>query len=165
MLCEDCGKNAAEVHIQTVINGESTGVDLCHECLAKRRAQGGLPTLGSIGEWLASFMDMTRTQPRVSTLTCGNCGISFEKFKETGMLGCAQCYTSFRAQLAPMLSRIHGQVQHEGRVPAAMSESVRGKRELERLKAEMGQAVEREDFEAAAQLRDRIREMSELRNS
>ena len=77
----------------------------------------------------------------------------------------AQCYQDFRTQLAPILKRIHGRVQHAGHVPPNVGRARQAREEMERLKAEMNEAVSTENFERAAQLRDRIRALAAQENA
>jgi protein arginine kinase activator len=76
---------------------------------------------------------------------------------ETGRLGCSECYTTFRAQLRPLLRRIHGSTKHVGKAPVRDSARVALRREIQRLHEDMQAAIEHEEFETAAELRDRIR--------
>ena len=64
---------------------------------------------------------------------------------------------AFDEQLAPLLRRIHGSSRHTGKVPRRSQGAIRFARELERLREELRLAVQREEFEKAAELRDRIR--------
>jgi protein arginine kinase activator len=97
--------------------------------------------------------------PRSSDV-CARCGGSFQDFRETGRLGCPDCYHSFESALRDLLRRLHGSTHHLGeryaeREPAAAvivdHEQAAGLREQLRL------AVETENFELAAELRDRLR--------
>ena len=86
------------------------------------------------------------------------CGLSFAGFRESGRLGCPHCYATFEGHLRGLLRRIHGATQHIGKVylPPDPSQSEREKR-LEGLRRKLSRAVDSEDFERAAQLRDQIR--------
>ena len=149
MQCDICKKNPATYHAMQVVGGQKTESHLCQECLA---AQQGVDI--SATNLLAGLLGQ---EPRSEPVRCSLCGMEYKRFQQTGKLGCAQCYQDFRGQLLPTLQRIHGNVQHQGHVPASASEALRARRRLEALKQEMQEAVQAEDFERAAQLRDMLR--------
>lgn len=150
MLCDHCKKNPANYHYTHVINGQRTESHLCQECL---NAQTGINLSGSGN----LFSAMLGGQPKAEPLRCSLCGLEYSRFQKTGLLGCAQCYNDFRPQLEPMLRRIHGHVQHQGHVPASAGEALKARRRLDALQEEMQQAVQDENFERAAELRDQVR--------
>lgn len=150
MLCDSCKKNQATYHSMQVVAGHKTESHLCQECLA---AQQGIDMTAT--NLLAGLLGQV---PRSEPLRCSLCGLEYGRFQQTGKLGCAQCYQDFRKQLLPTLQRIHGNVQHQGHVPVSASEALKARRRLEALKKEMQEAVQAEDFERAAQLRDMLKE-------
>ena len=89
-------------------------------------------------------------------LSCPNCGITFKEFREHGRFGCPMDYDVFREQLLPLLENIHGETEHVGKVPKHAPSGSRQHYELIRLRRELSEAVEREDYETAAKLRDQI---------
>ncbi|HET9952418.1 MAG TPA: UvrB/UvrC motif-containing protein, partial [Candidatus Eisenbacteria bacterium] len=96
-------------------------------------------------------------ETKVGRVQCPRCSLVYSEFKESGRLGCSECYTTFRAQLRPLLRRIHGSTKHVGKAPARDSARVALRREIQRLHEDLQRAIEREEFETAASLRDRIR--------
>lgn len=156
MLCESCHQQPATVHLTTIVGGEKTEQHLCAACCQKHKQAMAVAGMNSL---LASLLQGTAQTTTASTLRCGNCGQTYEQFRKTGTLGCAQCYEEFRTQLKPMLERIHGRVQHAGRVPKQADEVNRARLRMEELRREMERAVASEDFERAAKLRDEIRAM------
>jgi len=99
-----------------------------------------------------------------AAMHCSACGLTYEDFRKIGRLGCGECYTAFAKYLGPLLKRIHGANQHVGKSPkgiseAAYSEVLKTKSPtVNELKVSLQQAIEREDFEEAALLRDAIKE-------
>lgn len=149
MLCDRCKKNQATYHFTQVVNGEKSESHLCPECVSAQAS-------GLDHENL--FSGLLGQTPPAQPLQCSRCGLEYARFQKTGLLGCSQCYDDFREQLSPMLQRIHGNVQHQGHVPASASEALKVRRRIEALQEEMRTAVSCEDFERAAQLRDMLRE-------
>jgi len=95
---------------------------------------------------------------------CNVCGMSFDDFKRTGKIGCANCYNVFRDNLIPILRRLHGSTEHTGKIPAKTARSIQNENVVERLKQELAEAISKEEYERAAELRDRIRELENTGN-
>ena len=158
MRCQRCKKKPATIHITDIVGGKKRSMHLCEDCA---REEGILisPQV-PLNELLQNFI-MTHTQAgRASELVCPECGISFAEFRERGLLGCAHDYVAFEEMLIPLLERAHeGASQHVGKVPVSAPAEERRQSELLRLRGQLKEAVGREDYERAARLRDRIREL------
>lgn len=156
MMCEICGKNAATMHLTTIINGEKKEKNICLACAQKQN--NDFAQAFDIGQLLSGFMQ-ENAAPSVIQQVCPHCGMDYRKFKQGGLLGCAHCYETFSGHLQPLLTRVHGHVNHTGKVPARMGGTLRSRREIEHLTAQMRKAIGLEQFEEAAKLRDQIREL------
>ncbi|MDA8131490.1 MAG: UvrB/UvrC motif-containing protein [Elusimicrobia bacterium] len=166
MLCEECRKNHAAVFLKLAVNNKVREMHLCPACAAKKGMGFGLETgafnisdiVGNMSGYFKEFLP-----PEKKTLRCQGCGLKYSEFKESGLLGCPDCYSSFEPQLAELMARIHGFAQHSGRGyaggPALKLSRGEAARRLEELRASLKRAVEKEDFEAAAKLRDAMREL------
>lgn len=170
MLCDDCGKNKATVHLTEIVNEQITKLNLCEVC-AKQKGADAEQHFG-IADLLAALSDVEAQHPEKpaaqgaaagapSKNRCSNCGLTYEDFKKVGRLGCGECYTAFKVSLAPLLKRIHGSTQHLGKSPnpEALKEqkiSFKLHEELMNAKDELLKAVKKEEFEEAAALRDKI---------
>ncbi len=154
MLCENCGKNSATTHIHTVINGVSTEKNLCAQCAHELGFSNN--TLGSM---LASmFSDFTENQIE-NQKHCKVCGATFSEIAKTGKLGCSACYDTFYEELLPYLKRVHGSVNHIGKIPNKAPLVIKkSNANIENLKLELSKLVAAEKFEEAAVIRDKIRE-------
>lgn len=168
MLCQSCQMNTATTHIKSIVNGELTEYALCPEC-AKKMGYGNLFhdfTGFGLGSFLGGFFGESAV-PQITR--CGKCGSSFEEISHSGKVSCAECYRTFRDQLLPSIQRIHGTARHQGKRPGTMAIQVVKKPEitvtpkaadpLEEKKQAMQKAIETQDFERAAVLRDEIRAM------
>ena len=153
MLCEECGKNPAQVVMTTVINGESTTRHLCRECLKKYQT-------GDLQAVLAAVLSAMNSKSQPPEITCPRCGETYAEFQKTGMLGCAECYAAFRRELTPLITRVQGRTQHAGRRPPVSEEEQARLTRMEALRAQMEAAVAEENFEEAARLRDQLRAMT-----
>lgn len=161
MRCERCGANEATMQVTQVVQNESRLLHLCQECAAELGFSGpSAPANFPLGDFLAQLgEDEPRSGPS-PTESCPFCGLAFSDFRETGRLGCPHCYSAFEGHLRGLLRRIHGATQHAGKVylPPDPGQSEREKR-LEGLRRRLERAVDAEDFERAAQLRDQIRSL------
>ncbi len=184
MLCDCCKKNEATIHIQEIVDGEKKAVHICGEC-ASNKAQGKeLLNLGpfNLAEMLYNLASQKETvdapaapQPFEGAQTtelssCPECHWSLENLRKRGRLGCPYCYEYFRPIIAGVLPNMHRGKLHVGKQPGTEdSESgrshARQRLELMNLQKELEEVVQREEYERAAELRDRIaalrREMNE----
>ena len=91
--------------------------------------------------------------------SCPACGLAYSEFKARGRLGCPNCYGAFAPVLVPLLEKVHGTASHTGKAPERVATTLETRRELAELEDELGGAVASEEYERAAELRDRIRQM------
>jgi protein arginine kinase activator len=162
MMCDNCGNNEAEVHLTQIIDNEMTTVHLCPACAAERGLEpGGSSKNLPLGDFLAQ-MGESAVAEEESTLAgpCSYCHTTIDDFRRTGRLGCPHCYSIYEKQLRAILRRIHGSTHHLGKVyvPPASEAADRTAR-LVGLRRRLQRAVEAEDFERAAVIRDQIREL------
>jgi protein arginine kinase activator len=151
-LCDQCGKNAANVHVTQIAPNGTTVSHLCEECA---RGHGIDIKIGMGGE-----QDEQQAAIAQPERTCGRCGLSLSTFREQGRLGCAACYESFGEEIDKMLKELHGSCVHRGKRYSRIG-SVKGSAEdIARLRGELDRAVINEDFEEAARLRDTISALS-----
>lgn len=184
MLCENCHQNEASIHYTEIINGVKREHYLCMECARKLNFSGlgdmsdtefpfvrlltGLLSAGGGGKELEDSPMMH--------VCCPGCGMSFDEFTMVGKFGCAECYGVFAPLIEDNMKRIHGDSVHRGKKYKSGSGDmpVSGERNdnnlaimkdenddpvetLKELNRKLREAVEIENFEEAAKLRDKIR--------
>lgn len=163
MLCEDCKVNEATYSIAVMVGEEVTHRHLCGDCMAKMNmnlASGNLRgLLSSLLTAITGAPENKEAEPQPD-IVCPRCSTTWAQYTKNGRLGCPGCYEAFHEQLQPMLQQIHGRVQHAGRRPLHSETAQRVRSQQEELTRQMEQAVALEDFETAAVLRDRLRELS-----
>ena len=161
MKCLVCKQNEATVHFTEIEGSEKREIHLCEECA--RDKSGLVPKQAAINlnEIISSLIPSVvgETVEMLKT-KCPHCGITYMEFKSSGRLGCATDYVVFKKALYPLLQRLHQADQHVGKVPTHMGEGVAKESELLQLKRELERAVHREDYEKAAKIRDRMREIT-----
>lgn len=157
MICESCGKNPATTHVKTIIDGELSEYSLCAQC-AQKLGYGSLLTgLGcSFGSLLGGFFGDSDYEEE-SVIRCKCCGSSFDDIARSGKVGCAECYHTFSDRLYPLIQRLHGAAKHRGKVPGGELLSVQPQNKLSVMRTELREAIDAENFEHAAELRDQIR--------
>lgn len=167
MVCQSCGKKTATTHIKTIVNGKLTEYHLCSDCAGEK----GYNTLFNnwnldFGNMLGGLIGNSRQSSQV--LRCEKCGSSFAEISKTGKLGCADCYKVFRSQLIPVIQRVHGTTRHKGKMPGGSALRIADNKNqmvsvsespIDEKKRLLRQAIEAQEFEKAAVLRDEIKEM------
>lgn len=158
MMCDKCGKNPATTHVKTVVNGVVKETNLCPHCAAKE----GYGSFGkmSLANMLASMFGDSTQNVNITKERCKCCKSSFADIAQSGRVGCSECYETFKKELMPSLNRLHGKVQHVGKgITKSLSLQDQTKDRLKKLKEELKTAVDSEEYEKAAQLRDEIKEL------
>ncbi|HID94484.1 MAG TPA: hypothetical protein EYP53_00305 [Candidatus Latescibacteria bacterium] len=152
MLCQECGEKPAVVLFTQIANDAKTVLHLCVECAEKRGF--------SAAELQDKAFSGIEDEPsQHGELVCLKCALSYDDFKQSGRLGCGQCYTAFSEQLEVLLKKVHGSTRHVGKVPSQASGETKVRRDLLHLRQMLREAIKKEEFEEAARLRDKIRLM------
>lgn len=162
MRCERCGEREAVVHLHQVAGGEVTKLHLCDRCAAEQGIAAAEPVGKTpIGQLVAALGKAVEAGEELPAEACPACGATLEDFRATGRLGCAECWQAFAGPLRGLLRRLHGATHHrgeqylaEGFAPADVDARVR------ELRARLQAAVSEENFELAAELRDRLQELA-----
>jgi protein arginine kinase activator len=133
---------------------------LCEDCAKDKSLQMEQQFgLADLLAGLSDFGKQIKTSEK-TTVTCDNCGLSYDDFRKMGRLGCSRCYDSFKVPLSTLLKKIHGANKHLGKVPVKMSVQVqKAVDDIGLLQEKMQNAIESENFEEAAKLRDKIKEV------
>jgi protein arginine kinase activator len=163
MLCDECAKRPATVHITKVENGKKTDIHLCEQC-AMQKNLFSLSTSFSVNDLLAGLLNSggaaLKKADMVNDIKCDVCGLSYSKFKETGRFGCGNCYKVFGERLNPLFKKVHGNTNHTGKIPNRAGGRIKELREIEKLKRQLDEAIGNEEYEKAAAIRDKIREIN-----
>ena len=151
-----------------IANDDVKKMHLCERCAAERGVESPVPANKTpLGTFLAAMSKGGAGGGLVEAQRCPGCGATLDDFREAGRLGCAECYVTFASKLRDLLRRLHGSMHHVGEryaapgapegdaapVPAPV---------LNALRDQLRAAVEAENFELAAELRDRLRSVEEV---
>ncbi len=169
MQCDICGKKKATVHLTEIVDEQMSEMHLCEECARQKSVQ--MEQQFGLADLLAGLADMGKGPAKdaspgakTMTLTCSKCGLNYDDFRKFGRLGCGHCYISFHEQLDALLKKIHGSNHHFGKVIVTKAKKfpsgVKSKKDdLASLRQDLQDAIHGEDFEKAALIRDKIREL------
>ena len=179
MLCDNCQKNEATIHIKRVVEGKVRAIHLCADCAKEQEEQGAVGALGfNLAEVLfniAGLRDIVPPEPETeeetvedsgsdTTFSCPVCGWTMEKLRQSnGKLGCSECYRSFAVVIHDAFSRMQRGKIHMGKKPGdARPFQTRAALQLEiaRCKKELSELVRREEYERAAVCRDKLNELT-----
>ncbi len=160
MLCQHCQKRVATVHFTQIVNNKKTEMFLCEQCAnGKSQIHVGSPI--SLNDFLTGLIGGTNAGTTRSVapqqIVCEKCGMNYKEFQSTGKFGCFNCYEVFGDRLNPLLKRLHGNIRHNGKVPEKVSKSIRSSKEISELKEILNKAIQDEEYEKAAEIRDKIR--------
>ena len=145
MLCDQCKKREAVVHITKIENGRRTELHLCAECARK---QGSLPDYSNFNIIDNDFFSkmaypdysgQAEEEPR-----CSSCGMTYSEFNRLGKFGCPDCYEAFREEITPLVRRIHGHPKHVGKVPNRGTGVFRTANQIKRLRQHLKKLVQDE---------------------
>ncbi|GLO64305.1 UvrB/UvrC motif-containing protein [Oceanobacillus kimchii] len=169
MECQECHENPATLHFKHVINGEERKLSLCEAC-AKKKGYVTFPEEGySLHDLLTGLfnvetLNMNSTSKnqmkQLKEIKCSSCGMTFSEFKKIGKFGCANCYSSFAQKVEPIFRRVHaGNTKHNGKIPKRTGINLQTRRQIELYKQELKNFIDNEEFEKAAEYRDKIKEL------
>jgi protein arginine kinase activator len=160
MKCEICGLRDAVIHIRQIQKDLVHELHICEECAQEkgliREEDAELP-IANLLSGLLEGKDMTGAGDVKDT--CPRCGMKATEFRKQGKLGCPECFIAFEKDVRAIISQMAARPRHTGRVPQSMSEESVPSQKGEGLREELRGAVEREEYELAAQLRDKLREL------
>src|SRR5215210_4473980 len=160
MLCENCRENDAVVNLTTIKDNVVTQQHLCEKCAAAKGVETSVTMpKHPLGDFLQAVQQKTLVGADDAP-ACHFCGATARDFRQTGRLGCARCYTAFERSLRELLRRLHGNSRHSGRryEPPA-PELLEQAGSLAQLRERLRRAIDSEQFELAAELRDRLRKV------
>jgi len=166
MKCQRCEKPAT-FHITEVVDSGVVELHLCEDHAREYLAQNeepepaSSPTLQGVLAQQLKVQSTAEDLARLDQQACPVCGITFYEFRSAGRLGCPHDYVCFEEEVLPLIVNIHGETEHTGKRPKRGAGSSQQQTDLIRLRREMKDAVEAEDYERASQIRDDIKSIEE----
>lgn len=158
MLCQNCQQRAADVHFTQIKSNGKVDIYLCEQC-AKEISKTEFVAPAGFNDLINGLFGTQIKQETPVMLKCSNCGMGFNEFLGSSRLGCSQCYSAFGEKLGPIIKRLHGNVQHHGKVPGRVSSNINVPNEIEKLRQLLNESIQKEEYEESAKIRDRIRSL------
>ena len=166
MQCQICNKNNATIHLTEIADGVRTEMHICEQCAAEQdiAVKNHIP----INELLSGLLAVQPTDDELSgpseqKIECPNCGYTLAQLRKEGVLGCPHDYEVFEKLLLPLIEKAHnGKTTHCGKLPSKTPQNTRKEIELINLRQQLQAAVQSEDYERAAELRDKINKEENL---
>lgn len=162
MQCQVCKQNTATIHLTEIVDGQRNESHLCESCAQKQgvAVKAQIPLNELLGSLLAAQQEASPTALSKPQQSCPHCGMTFEKFRQESLLGCPHDYELFDKQLKPIIEKSHaGHTEHKGKIPSRTPADDRRQLEQLRLRQELEAALQAEDYETAAKLRDKLKEL------
>ncbi|KOA19930.1 UvrB/uvrC motif protein [Clostridium homopropionicum DSM 5847] len=167
MICEVCKQNEATIHITKIVNGTKNEINICSSCAGKTQEFNlvtdiDIMTPFSFTNILGGLMDYVNKTEKVNSdveLRCKKCNLSYREFKEKGLLGCNECYEYFKPSIQQVVKGLQGNTEHLGKIPNRAGKDFISKKKILQLKEELQKAITLEEYERAAELRDKIKEV------
>jgi len=162
MQCQICNKREATIHLTEITEGMRTEMHICEHCAAEQgiTIKSHIPLNELLSSLLAVQPDDDEIAASAEELICPNCGYTLEQFRKEGLLGCPEDYKVFEKVLLPLIERAHnGKTVHCGKVPSRAPNDTKRHAQLLKLRQQLETAVQNEDYELAAKLRDQINQI------
>ena len=170
MICERCLEKETTVHITKEAEGVTQTLALCPDCASEL---GFHSPLDEAPFPLASLLNRLFSDPSALTpedqdadfhdaipdLTCPNCKLTYKEFVKSGRFGCGECYREFRTRVEHIMLKIHGAAKHVGATPLIEYDQMHSVQREEQLKEQLAEAINSEQYELAAQLRDQLNKL------
>ena len=177
MLCQNCGKNEANVRYTQVINGVRKELNLCSDCARKLgvdRIDIPMDFTSFLGDFFNDYAESSLLPSfSIDNVKCKTCGMSYNDFIDTGMFGCSDCFETFQDRIDPIIKKIQGSNRHVGRLAKEIDNKIGNEHKevkkseennvnenkLEKLQEELKEAIKEERYEDAAKIRDEIKKL------
>jgi protein arginine kinase activator len=161
MICQKCNERQATIHLKQLWGNENIEMHLCNICAAEYNPGFPLDSffLGVVNSFFKDIGKLQEMHVTSSVYKCDSCGLTYDDFRKYGRLGCADCYSAFKNQLSAIFNNVQGSSEHRGKLPKRDGKDILFERRIQNLKAELAKAVENEEYEVAAKIRDELKSL------
>lgn len=159
MKCDICKEKEAVIHVKQIVGEKISELHLCSDCAGEKGISGEEDVIElSLSQLLTSLIDLTdKYSEQEDRDICSTCGTTIKDFRKNATLGCAECYSTFNKEIENYLENTAGQVQHVGKLPEKVGTLKKLLVDKESLREKLEKAINQENYEQAAVLRDRIK--------
>lgn len=165
MLCQICGEKEASLHLKEIVEGEVRSFHVCEVCAKEKGLNESffLPAF-SLSNLIAGLSEFQAEPEEKKIVICPGCKLTFSDIQKKGKIGCSSCYRTFKDYLTPLLGRIQSRTSHSGKIPLRGKTKDIRERQIYELGKNLEEVVKKEEYEKAAQLRDKIRHLEKEKN-
>ena len=163
MKCDFCEEKDSVIHVQQIMGSDIVDLYLCEKCAREKGIQGNEDRLEvSLSHLLNGLIEVkSKAEKHEENRTCAKCGTTFSSFRVSGRVGCTECFSVFRKDISALLEEMGAPAQHRGKYPKRLLTYKKFFIDREKLKLKLSSALEKEEYEKAAAIRDRIRALEE----
>ncbi|MDA3847500.1 MAG: UvrB/UvrC motif-containing protein [Vallitaleaceae bacterium] len=154
MLCDHCRQRPATMVISQQIDGKQVKVYLCETCANENEAY--MIQNNPFEQFMGGVFNQKKPHSK-DQIKCNNCGMTIDEFRKNSKIGCSNCYYVFEGYLSPIFKQIHGSTRHTGKRPIKYNAELLKINQINNLKIALQEAIEVENYEQAAILRDEIK--------
>ena len=164
MLCQICEEKEATFHLKEIVKGVVRSFHVCEVCAKEKGLNESffLPAF-PLSNLIAGLSEFQSKPDEKETVICPRCKLTFSDIQKKGEIGCSSCYRTFADYLTPLLGRIHSKTSHSGKIPLRGKAKDIKERQICELRKNLEEAVKKEEYEKAAQFRDKIRHLEKKR--
>ncbi len=154
--CDGCGDPVGRIRVYQTRGSDFSELWLCSACAEALGVEEGEPAFApTVSEILGASVGGTPSR------TCPTCGTKFRTVRQTGSVGCAECYRTFRSRIQLLLEQTGLPDLHTGRYPTRLGSFKRLLVDREKLRERLNQALSEENYEQAVTIRDQMRALEE----
>lgn len=169
MKCMECHERPATLHLTQIINGQKNEHHVCEQCAQKKGYHSSNEEGYSLHDLITGLfgsvqigLQQEQLMEQEDLVECHQCQMSFNEFRRIGRFGCAGCYDTFKYLLDPIFRRVHsGSLEHHGKIPKRQGGKLHVQKELAAYRLELSRLIEQEEFEQAAVIRDKIKQIEQ----
>jgi len=160
MRCQICKENEATIHLTEISDGVRSEMHLCERCAPEQGI--AIKSQIPLNELLSNLLSVQPSDDELFSsveqeAACPHCGFNLDEFRKEPLLGCPYDYEVFEKSLLPIIRKAHnGKTTHRGKIPSKTPKEAKKQIELLNLRSQLEAAVQNEDYELAAKLRDKI---------
>ena len=172
MICDFCKKNKATIHLIRVQNDNVEKVNICAECAGDFSFFSEDDFYKDLTKILSKIFKADEGQPNGirelknlknleirKNRSCSFCGMDLKNIKKLGKMGCPNCYSEFKNILLPIIKAIHKNIAHKGKIPENTTGQIKLEKSIRDLRNRLKREIFVENFEEAARIRDKIRQL------
>ncbi len=164
MICDRCKKNQANIFYTVLIEGRAQEVHLCYECANEImeenfKVAGGEDFLNNLVKNIFNFTSNQEEEDEDLDIECSHCHTRYGEYRKTGVVGCEFCYSVFKPVIVSNLEKSQGSSYHRGNIPPSAIDTTNLIRRERELMGDLNIAISMEDYEKAADVRDKLKEL------